>query len=53
MANYKEIYLDQAIFRIDFTREIDHSKKSTESFYVGIKDIFPHKEDIKNIHFIK
>lgn len=49
MANYKEIYLDQAIFRIDFTREIDHSKKSTESFYAGIKDIFPHKEDIKNI----
>lgn len=48
MANYKNNYLDQVIFRIDFTREIDHSQKSTTSFYTGIKDIFPHKEDIKN-----
>jgi len=49
MVNYTNNYLDQVIFRIDFTREIDHSQKSISSFYTGIKDIFPHKEDIKNI----
>lgn len=48
MVNHKDNYLDQVIFRIEFTREIDHSQKSTTSFYTGIKDIFPHKEDIKN-----
>jgi len=48
MASYKENYLDRVIFRVDFTREIDHSKTSTVKFYTGIKEIFPHKEDIKN-----
>jgi uncharacterized protein (TIGR04255 family) len=41
-------YLDQVIFRVDFTREIDHSHKSISGFYGDIKTFFPNKEDIKN-----
>jgi len=34
-------FLDQAIFRIEFTKEIDHSEKLAKDLHERIDDIFP------------
>jgi uncharacterized protein (TIGR04255 family) len=45
---YKNNYLKQVIFRLDFTREIGQSKKLANAFYnQDISSLFTNREDIK------
>lgn len=44
---YKNNYLKNVIFRIDFSLPLVRSKKSVDGFYNLVKEIFPKKENIK------
>jgi len=44
---YRSNYLKNVIFRIDFSQQLVHNKKSIDDFYNLIKEEFPKKDAIK------
>jgi uncharacterized protein (TIGR04255 family) len=44
---YKNNYLTDVIFRIDFDKPVTRSKKSVDDFHNLVKDIFPRKEIVQ------